>query len=100
MRLRQDTRLEAKHRAVRLLEGDPKRHATGGRVDEIVKRPYGQDRRSKARVEDGHHAGRDERKAVGGVQWCEILASPEGDRAGPIPRAVLQEARCADKVKR
>ena len=83
MRLRQDTRFEAKHRAVRLLHGDSKRHAGGGCVDEVVKRPHGQDRRSKGRVEDGRHTGRDERKAVVGIQWCEILAFREGDCARP-----------------
>ena len=74
MRLGQNTRLEAKDRAVGLLDGDPHGHGTRRRVDDIAERPHGEDCRSKAGVEDRRHPGGDERQTVVGVHgWRALL---------------------------
>jgi hypothetical protein len=88
---RQYMRLEAKDRAIGLLERNPERHAGGRRGDEILKRPDRQHRGPKGRIEDRRDPGRDERQTVvrvGGrvrAHASEILAFHNGRRLVPPP---------------
>jgi hypothetical protein len=67
MRLGQEMRVEAKDRAIGLLESEPDGDRAGRRLRQAAERPHGQNRRAKAGIEDRHHARCNEGKSAVGV---------------------------------